>query len=144
MGVCPRQRRLCQRPLGTEVLNLLNATAVFVGAGLGGLARYLLNLAVVQPAWLPFAASTLIVNVTGGLMAGALYAWLGPEWLRTHPAGLFMMTGVLGGLTTFSAFTAEGAGLLLDKPLIALVHAAIHVFSCLAAFLLASRLFALN
>jgi fluoride exporter len=125
-------------------LSLLNVVAVFLGAGLGGLGRYLLNLALVQPAWLPFALGTLTVNVVGGFAAGALFGWLGPEWLRTHPAGLFLMTGVLGGLTTFSAFTAEGASLLLDRPLLALAHATVHVLFCLAAFLLASRLFALN
>ena len=52
------------------------------------------------------------------------------------------MTGVLGGLTTFSAFTAEGANLLLDKPALALGHAAVHVLGCLLAFFLAGKLFA--
>ncbi|HEX4878905.1 MAG TPA: CrcB family protein [Limnobacter sp.] len=113
--------------------------AVFVGAGLGGVARYALGLAVPQPAWLPMAAGTLLVNLLGGFLAGVLFAACGPSWLKSHPLGLFMMTGVLGGLTTFSAFTAEGAALLAERPALAALQAAVHVFGCLFAFWLGGK-----
>lgn len=124
-------------------MSALNALAVFVGAGLGGLGRYSLGIVLGQPAWLPFAVGTLAANLIGGFIAGVLFAALGPAWLKANPTGLFLMTGVLGGLTTFSAFTAEGANLLFDKPLLALGHAAVHVLGCLAAFLIAGKLFGL-
>ena len=121
-------------------MNAFNALAVFVGAGLGGVARYGLGVVVAQPAWLPFHIGTLGANLIGGFLAGALFAALGPVWLKSNPVGLFLMTGVLGGFTTFSAFTAEGANFLLDKPLLALGHAAVHVLGCLAAFFVAGKL----
>lgn len=124
-------------------MNALNALAVFVGAGLGGVGRYGLGVVLAQPAWLPFHIGTLGANLIGGFLAGALFAVFGPAWLKTNPLGLFLMTGVLGGLTTFSAFTAEGANLLLDKPALALGHAAIHVVGCLFAFFIAGKLFGL-
>lgn len=124
-------------------MTALGALAVFVGAGLGGLGRYGLGLLLAQPSWLPFAAGTLLANLLGGFFAGALFAWFGPEWLKSNPTGLFLMTGVLGGLTTFSAFTAEGATLFLDKPVLGLSHALVHVGGCLLAFWFAGRLFGL-
>ena len=85
--------------------------AVFVGAGLGACARYALNetLNRVLPS-LPLG--TLASNLIGGYLVGvavALLAWrsdLSPLWR------LFLITGVLGGLTTFSTFSAEVVGAL--------------------------------
>ncbi|HEX4842037.1 MAG TPA: CrcB family protein [Limnobacter sp.] len=120
-------------------MNASALLAVFVGAGLGGTGRYALGLLLPQPAWLPMAVGTLAVNLLGGFLAGVLYAALGPAWLKSQPLGLFMMTGVLGGLTTFSAFTAEGAMLLAERPLLSALQAAVHVLGCLLAFWLGSK-----
>lgn len=116
------------------------AALVFLGAGIGGLLRYLTGLLITQPAWLPFAAGTLLVNLVGGFCAGLLFALLGPALLKTSASGLFLMTGLLGGLTTFSAFTAEGMALFLEKPSLGLAHALTHVLGCLLAFAAGHRL----
>ena len=84
--------------------------AVFLGAGIGGVLRHLVNrLAMVAlPASFPFA--TFIVNVTGCFLMGAIAGWFawrgagGGQALR-----LFLATGILGGFTTFSAFSLDAA-----------------------------------
>lgn len=125
---------------GAGRLNGLSLFAVCVGAALGGGLRYVAGLWIVQPAWLPFAASTLLVNTVGGFCAGVLFQILGPDYLKSNVWGLFLMTGVLGGLTTFSAFTAEGYQLLINRPVAAALQAMVHVGLCLMCFALGHRL----
>jgi fluoride exporter len=123
-----------------NALNLHFAALVFLGAGLGGLLRYLTGLWLLQPTWLPFAVGTLVVNLIGGFTAGLLFAVMGPLLLKSSATGLFLMTGILGGLTTFSAFTAEGMALILEKPALGIAHAAVHVVGCLMAFAAGQKL----
>lgn len=80
--------------------------AVALGGAMGSLARYGLGVWV-RGALPAFPMATLLVNVVGGLCIGLIFAagatrpdW--PEWLRTGA-----ITGVLGGFTTFSAFSLE-------------------------------------
>ncbi len=76
----------------------MSALLVFIGGGLGALLRYLAALTVSGP------LATLAVNVAGsfaiGLLAAAVPAQAGQ--LR-----LFLLTGLLGGFTTFSAFSLD-------------------------------------
>ncbi len=89
---------------------------VFVGAGLGGVARLLLNNAA--PKWFgyDFPWGTVIINVTGSLLMGLLVGWLafraGAAW--TPAVRMFLATGVLGGYTTFSTFSLETV-LLIER-----------------------------
>ena len=85
--------------------------AIFCGAGLGALLRAGFNFATVNIAsTLPLG--TFIANMVGGYMVGIAVAFFGnnpslsPEWK------LFVITGFLGGLTTFSSFSAEVVGFL--------------------------------
>jgi CrcB protein len=121
-------------------LSILHVFLVFLGAGMGGVSRYALGRLLMQPTFLPFSVGTLGVNLLGAFCAGLLFALMGAAWLRNHALGLFCMTGFLGGLTTFSAFTAEGMGLLQSNFPLALLHAVVHVFGCLAMFWLATKL----
>ncbi|WP_397392558.1 fluoride efflux transporter CrcB [Polynucleobacter sp.] len=85
--------------------------AIFCGAGLGALLRAGFNLATVGVAsMLPLG--TFIANMVGGYLIGIAVAFFGnnpnlsPEWK------LFVITGFLGGLTTFSSFSAEVVGFM--------------------------------
>lgn len=109
---------------------------VAIGGGLGAMARYGLGLAAGRLA--PGAAwpwATLTVNVVGGLMMGLLAGWLalkagaGQESIR-----LFAAVGVLGGFTTFSAFSLEAALMIERREIVpALVYAAGSVVLAIAA-----------
>lgn len=86
--------------------------AIFVGAGIGGLARYAFS-AWLQSASASFPWGTLIINVTGSLLLTFVYGLLegtaaAPEWRA------FLGIGILGGYTTFSTFSYESVRLLQD------------------------------
>ena len=82
---------------------------VFLGAGLGGAARHAVNLGCARWCGTEFPWGTLTVNVAGSFAMGALVGWLafkgGEGW--TQHTRLFLATGVLGGFTTFSAFSLD-------------------------------------
>lgn len=85
------------------------AFVVAIGGAVGALARYGVSAAFARFGVIMFPWSTLAVNVAGGLAMGLLAARLGPaqEALR-----LFLGVGVLGGFTTFSAFSLETVRLM--------------------------------
>jgi CrcB protein len=81
---------------------------VFLGGGIGSVLR--LGVLHASRLWLPpgFPFGTLAVNLLGGLAAGAVGAALvGRGSGGVDALSLFLMTGVLGGFTTFSAFSLE-------------------------------------
>ena len=83
--------------------------AVFVGAGLGGILRHGVNrasLAYLGPA---FPYGTLFVNIIGGLVMGMLAEVFLVKGGGSQEFRLFLITGFLGGFTTFSAFSLDAA-----------------------------------
>ena len=89
----------------------LSFLAIFCGAGLGALLRAGFNfLTVGMVSVVPLG--TLLANMVGGYLVGIAVAFFGsnpslsPEWK------LFVITGFLGGLTTFSSFSAEVVGMM--------------------------------
>ena len=82
--------------------------AIFVGGGLGSILRHFVNQACAAFFGLHFPAGTLVVNIIGSLAMGLLAGWFAfrgdGQFLR-----LFLTTGVLGGFTTFSAFSLDAA-----------------------------------
>ncbi|MGA9393708.1 MAG: fluoride efflux transporter CrcB, partial [Azonexus sp.] len=111
----------------------LNFLAVGVGATFGAWARWLLGLAL-NPLFFALPLGTLAANVIGGYLVGMA---VGLFHLNTHfPMAwkLFAITGFLGGLTTFSTFSAEVVErLLADQPLLAIALASVHLAGSLTA-----------
>lgn len=108
----------------------ISAVAVAIGAAIGALLRWGAGLWL-NAVWKGFPLGTLLVNCVGGLMIGAAMVVL----LR-HPSDigrLFFVTGFLGGLTTFSAFSAESLALLQRGDwALAMGHTMAHVAGALA------------
>jgi CrcB protein len=78
---------------------------VALGGALGSMARYLTNVSAMRLIGPGFPWGTMVVNVVGSFLMGVLVVWLAEKGLtRLAP---FLMTGVLGGFTTFSAFSLD-------------------------------------
>lgn len=110
-------------------ITALQAGAVAVGAAVGALARWWAGLAF-NGLWGGFPLGTLLVNAVGGLLIGVAMVWFArsPHDLQR----LLLVTGVLGGFTTFSSFSAESLGLLQRGDVgLALLHSGAHLLGAL-------------
>ena len=85
---------------------MLNFLLVGLGGGVGAMTRYGVSLAMPAPqgAW-PWA--TFMINVTGSLLIGVLAGWVSAKGEAGEPWRLLLGVGVLGGYTTFSAYSLE-------------------------------------
>lgn len=91
----------------------MGRTILFIGIGsfIGGVCRFLLSQFIHSKLGEPFPLGTLTVNIIGCFLIGIVFGLadkgsVTPEWK------LFLATGLLGGFTTFSAFSNETIGLL--------------------------------
>ena len=109
----------------------LQMAAVAVGASAGALARWGAGLWL-NARWTGFPLGTLLVNVVGGFLIGMALEWFGR--MPHETARLLLVTGFLGGLTTFSSFSGESLALLQRGDfLLAFAHTGVHVLGSLAA-----------
>jgi len=122
----------------TQVFSAWSALAVGVGAAIGALLRWRLGV-LLNPIHLSLPLGTLVANLGGAYVIGICTGYfsahpdLSPEWR------LLIVTGFLGGLTTFSTFSAEAMQLMQKEEwLWAFGHSALHLlgslFFCFAGF----------
>ena len=101
--------------------------AVGVGAALGAWLRWALGLALNHVLPL-FPLGTLLANLVGGYLNGVSMGWIAQTGAMSPELRLFVITGFLGGLTTFSTFSAESLSLLqAGRYELALLHVAGHL-----------------
>lgn len=113
----------------------MGKTILFIGIGsfVGGVLRFLLSQAIQSRLDGGFPFGTLVVNVVGCFLIGIVFG-LYEKGLVTDQARLFLATGILGGFTTFSAFSNESIALLRSgQHALALGYVAISVVVGLAA-----------
>ena len=82
------------------------------GGAIGAAARFLINQAFAGAGLTSFPWATLSVNVLGGFLMGAVMTLVTERLGGSPEIRVFLATGILGGLTTFSAFTFEIAQLI--------------------------------
>ena len=101
--------------------------AVGCGAAIGAWIRWGLGIAL-NASMLPMG--TLVANLGGGLLMGMAMAYFASTSAQ-DPTRLLVMTGFLGGLTTFSAFSAEAFNFLQKQQYACAGHIASHVVGSL-------------
>ena len=82
---------------------------VFVGGGLGATLRHLVNVFCVRCMGTAFPWGTFIINISGSTVMGLIAGYLAFKGGASQHWRLFLMTGVLGGYTTFSAYSLDAA-----------------------------------
>jgi CrcB protein len=102
---------------------------VFLGGGIGAALRHGVNLLSARWLGASFPWHTLFENVTGSLVMGVLAACFALKGDATQSWRLFLTTGILGGYTTFSAFSLD-AMLLYERGAVA--TAALYVAASVA------------
>lgn len=110
-------------------------TAVSIGGAIGAIARWLVGVAVLPLEVSPFPWATLAANISGSFLIGFFARFAGPDGRLMASPRLrhFVMTGVLGGYTTFSIFSLETFQLMQTSPLMAGAYVAASLASWLVA-----------
>jgi len=112
-------------------VNLTGFLAVGLGGAIGCWIRWMLGV-LLNPAFPTLPLGTLAANLLGGLIMGCMMGILAHFQTLPRELQLFVMTGFLGGLTTFSTFSAEANTLLLRQQYLWFgTHIAVHLVGTL-------------
>ena len=88
---------------------MINYLLVFFGGGLGASLRHTVNLVCARLLGTAFPYGTFLINISGSIVMGLIAGYLAFKGGATQHWRLFIMTGILGGYTTFSAFSLDTA-----------------------------------
>jgi CrcB protein len=86
--------------------------AVALGSALGGTARFLIQTVVKNRQAGLFPWATWSINIIGAFLIGLLFSYFMKDRTEQSSLAIFLMTGVCGGFTTFSAFSLENMDLI--------------------------------
>lgn len=90
---------------------MINLLIVAAGGAIGAAFRHLSGMVAMRVLGAAFPYGTMFVNVFGSLLMGLFIAWLVKRTGISNEIRLFVATGILGGFTTFSAFSLDVANL---------------------------------
>lgn len=114
--------------------------AVMLGGSLGAVLRWGLSVTL-NHRWSAMPLGTWLANLLGGFLVGVAVAWFSKHADMDPAWRLFVITGLLGGLTTFSSFSAEVVSMLQNERYQwALATVALHVLGSLLMTVVGIRL----
>ena len=117
---------------------ILNLILVFIGGGIGSVARYIVTTLVKNFTTISFPFGTLTVNVIGSFLMGIITALIANKMFSdSEPVRLLLAVGFLGGFTTFSSFSIETLTLIEKREIFYAVANTLTntTFGLLAAYL---------
>jgi CrcB protein len=117
-------------------LSMTHILLVAAGGAVGSVLRYIVGLWTLRSFGPSFPWGTLTVNITGSFLIGVLAEVIARKFGASAEMRVFLITGILGGYTTFSAFSLDAITLLeRGEPVTALIYVASSVLlSALAVF----------
>jgi CrcB protein len=114
----------------------MNYLIVFVGAGIGGALRHGVNMVALRLPGADYSLGTMAINILGSFVMGIVVGIFLVKADLPFALRLFLTTGVLGGFTTFSAFSLEAVAIYQrGEPAMAVLYVAGSVILSIAGLL---------